>query len=350
MPTIDADAHVIETPKTWSYMSKDEQDLRPQIFVRDVNDGAPVKANSRREYWLIDGKVLSKGSNVGKDVPAESGTMDDLNRRLAHMDETGVDVQVLFPSLFLCPISQERDVDLALARSYNRWLADIWSKSPKRMRWVMVPPLLSLADKGLMREEMKFCKDHGACGIFMRGVECERLISHRHFFPLYELAQELDLCITLHAGVNSEPYHDMFLPSSSLVTFKFPLIGAFNGLIEDEVPKRFPSLRWGFIEASAQWVPYVLGEARIRLRSKGKPISDRLMTDNNFFVTTQHTDNLPWLINEVGDDNFLIGTDYGHRDTATEVLALQRLSSDGSISKSSSQKILEINPTKLYAL
>ena len=27
MPTIDADAHVIETPKTWSYMREDEQDL-----------------------------------------------------------------------------------------------------------------------------------------------------------------------------------------------------------------------------------------------------------------------------------------------------------------------------------
>ena len=39
-----------------------------------------------------------------------------------------------------------------------------------------------------------------------------------------------------------------------------------------------------------------------------------------------------------------------HRDTATEVLAIQRLSNDGSIAKSSSVKILETNPSKLYAL
>jgi predicted TIM-barrel fold metal-dependent hydrolase len=350
MPTIDADAHVIETPKTWSYMREDEQDFRPQIFVRDVNDGAPVRTNSRREYWMLEGRALSKGSNVGKDVPPESGTMEDIDRRLAHMDETGVDVQVLFPSLFLRPLTQERDTDLALARSYNRWMAEIWSKSPKRLRWVLVPPLLSLADKGLIREELAFCKQNGACGIFMRGVECERLISHRHFFPLYEAAQELDLAITLHAGINSVPYHDIFLPSSSLITFKFPVIGAFNGLLEDEIPSRFPGLRWGFIEASAQWVPYVLGEARIRLRSKGKRISDTLMNDNRFYVTTQHTDDLPGLLNEVGDDNFVIGTDYGHKDTATEVMALKRLSSDGSIPKSSSEKILEINPRKLYAI
>lgn len=35
MATVDADAHVIETPKTWSYMREDEQDFRPQIFMRD---------------------------------------------------------------------------------------------------------------------------------------------------------------------------------------------------------------------------------------------------------------------------------------------------------------------------
>ena len=351
MPTIDADAHVIETPKTWSYMREHEQDFRPQIFVRDTSDGAPVKSNQRREYWMLEGKLLSKGSNVGKDVPAESGTMADINRRLAHMDEIGVDIQVLFPSLFLRPLTQETDTDFALARSYNRWMAEIWAQSPTRMRWVAVPPLLSLANTGKIREELEFCKEHGACGIFMRGVECDRLLNHRHFFPLYDIVQELDLAVCLHAGVNSTSYHDIFLPNSSLMTFKFPVVGAFNSLLEDELPKRFPQVRWAFIEASAQWVPYALGEAKLRLMNKGKRVStDRLMTDNNFFVTTQWTDDLPWLLSQVGDDNLLIGTDYGHKDTATEVMALKRLSSDGSIPASSAKKILETNPAALYAI
>ena len=351
MPTIDADAHVIETPKTWSYMEEHEQDFRPQIFVRDTTDGAPVRSNQRREYWMLEGQAMSKGSNVGKDVAVESGTMADINQRLNHMDEIGVDIQVLFPSLFLRPLTQERDTDFALARSYNRWLADIWTHSPKRLRWVAVPPLLSLADKGKIRDELAFCKEHGACGIFLRGVECERLISHRHFFPLYEIAQELDLAVCLHAGVNSVPYHNIFLPNSSLMTFKFPVIGAFNGLLEDEIPRRFPKIRWAFIEASAQWVPYALGEARLRLLTKGRRVSPgNLMTDNNFFVTTQHTDNLPWLLGEVGDDNLIIGTDYGHKDTATEVMAVKRLSTDGSIPAASAKKILETNPGKLYEI
>jgi predicted TIM-barrel fold metal-dependent hydrolase len=350
MPTIDADAHVIETPKTWSYMTEQEQDLRPQIFVRDPGEGAPVRSNQRREFWVLEGRLLSKGSNIGKDVPAESGTMEDIVRRLAHMDEIGVDVQILFPSLFLRPLTPERDTDFALARSYNRWLADIWSRAPQRLRWVAVPPLLSLADTGKIRDELAFCKEHGACGIFMRGVECDRLLNHRHFFPLYEIAQELDLAICLHAGINSAAYHDMFQPNSSLVTFKFPVIGAFAALIEDEIPRRFAALRWAFIEASAQWVPYALGEARIRLTGKGRRASDRMMSDNNFYVTTQRTDDLPWLLDQLGDDNLVIGTDYGHKDTATDVMALKRMSSDGNIPAASARKILEANPSRLYAI
>jgi predicted TIM-barrel fold metal-dependent hydrolase len=351
MATIDADAHVIETPKTWSYMRDDERQFQPQIFVRDPNDGAPDRPNQRREYWVVDGKLQSKGNNIGRDVTAESGTMADIDGRLKHMDEIGIDVQVLFPSLFLRPLTREPDVDFALARSYNRWLADIWSYAPDRMRWVLVPPLQSLVDVGKVRAELEFCKEHGACGIFMRGVENERLLNHRYFFPLFEMAQELDLAITLHAGVDSVPYHEMFLQTSSLMTFKFPVVGAFNALLESEIPSRFPGVRWGFIEASAQWVPYALGEARLRLVRNGKPApKGDMLKDNNFFVTTQWTDDIHWLLDEVGDDGLVIGTDYGHKDTATEVEALKRMSEDGSLPAASVTKILESNPARLYAL
>jgi predicted TIM-barrel fold metal-dependent hydrolase len=348
MAIIDADAHVTETPETWSFMEEHEQDFRPQIFLRDKTDGAPLKPNMRMEYWVIDGRLQSK-SNVGKDVPDAARNMADINVRLAHMDEIGIDVQVIYPSLFLRPLTIEPDTDFALARSYNRWMADIWSRSNNRLRWVAVPPLLSLADTGKMRDELALCKENGACGIFMRGLECERVLSHRFFFPLWEIAQDLDLAICLHAGTNSFAVHDT-LQGASLMLFKFPVIGAFNALLEEEIPQRFPGLRWAFIEASAQWVPYVLGEAKIRLNRKGKPMYSDPLGDNNFFVTTQKTDDLQWLMGEVGDDNLIIGTDYGHRDTATEVEAIQRMSSDGDLDKASVKKILETNPANLYAI
>lgn len=349
MPIIDSDGHVLETPHTWSYLRENERQFHPQIFVRDMNDGAPVTSDQRNEYWVIDGKLITK-SNVGTDVPPEARDMKDISRRLEHMDEVGIDVQVLFPTIFLRPVTEEPDEEFALMRSYNRWLADIWKQSGNRLRWAAMPPLYSLTDVGKVRAEMEFCKEHGACAIFGRGLECDRLMDHRYFFPLYQIAQDLDLAITMHAGVGSFNYHDGLPRTAALMIFKFPVLGAFNSLLENEIPKRFPGVRWAFIEASAQWVPYVLGEVKLRLARRGRRMSDNLLTDNNFYITTQKTDDLNWLLSEIGDDNLLIGTDYGHRDTATEVEALKRLSQDGDVPAPSIDKILRANPGKLFAI
>ena len=350
MPTIDADAHVIETPETWSYMREHEQDFRPQIFVRSADDGAPREPNQRKEYWVIDERLLSKGTNVGQDVPADAREMTSIRSRLEHMDKIGVDVAVIFPTLFLRPLTREHDVDFALARSYNRWLADIWKQEKSRLRWVCVPPLLSLVDAGKVRAELEFCKENGACGIFMRGMECERLPSHRYFFPLYEMAQELDLAITFHAGINSFSVHDAYIGNVAMFRAKFPVLGAFSMLAQEEIPARYPGLRWGFIEASAQWLPYMLGEARIRLRRRGRPVPGDILAENKFYVTTQMTDDIPGLVDEVGDDHLLIGTDYGHKDTATDIQAMRRLGDEGNLGPEQVHKILDTNPSTLYGL
>ena len=49
MPTIDADAHVVESEHTWDYMDKADQKYRP-LIVRPRGEGGG-------EYWYIDGKI-----------------------------------------------------------------------------------------------------------------------------------------------------------------------------------------------------------------------------------------------------------------------------------------------------
>ena len=116
MPTIDADAHVLETTKTWSYMRPEESEFRPLLFKRDLEDGAGPHRKIGNELWVIDGKLQHK-SNVGKNVPPEARDMIDIERRLQHMDQVGIDIQVLFPTLFLRPLTTEPDVEFALSRS-----------------------------------------------------------------------------------------------------------------------------------------------------------------------------------------------------------------------------------------
>ncbi|HEX2385690.1 MAG TPA: hypothetical protein VHL99_03955, partial [Candidatus Binatia bacterium] len=49
MGWIDADAHVVESPLTWEYLTAAEKKFTPQLF--NPQDG------SQRAHWVIDGKI-----------------------------------------------------------------------------------------------------------------------------------------------------------------------------------------------------------------------------------------------------------------------------------------------------
>ena len=170
MGVIDADAHVIETERTWSFMLEEDRRFAPELLVSTKNGV---------EYWRIEERVFAN-SNLGLNVPEDARDLTDVNSRLVHMDSLGIDIQVLYPSLFLRPLTARAELELALCRGYNRWLAEIWKLGKDRLRWVVIPPLRS-TDRAI--EEINFGKANGACGVFMRGFEGERLLSDSSLFP-----------------------------------------------------------------------------------------------------------------------------------------------------------------------
>jgi len=138
MGVIDADAHVIETEQTWSFMREEDRRFAPELLVSTKNGV---------EYWRIDERVYAN-SNLGLNVPEDARDLTNVDSRVAHMDSLGIDIQVLYPSLFLRPLTARAETELALCRGYNRWLAEIWKLGKDRLRWVVIPPLLcSLSTK-----------------------------------------------------------------------------------------------------------------------------------------------------------------------------------------------------------
>ncbi len=348
MGIIDADAHVLETPATWQYLDEAARHFTPKIMTQ--TSGAEALSNEgkvRTEYWMIGNRSHAKDKNVGSDTPKESREMADIGARLAHMDELGIETQVLYPSLFLRPVAAEADLELALCKSYNRWLAEIWKHAKSRLRWVAVPPLRSM-DK--VRDEMKFAKDNGACGIFLRGLECEKAVADPYFFPLYEIASELDLAIGMHSGTNSFTVHDFFEADTDFTKFKLAVVGAFHSLLDKEVPARFPDVRWGFVEVRAQWVPYILIDIAARMARRGKPWPDNPMAEFNMYVACEVTDDIGYIVRHAGEDNIVIGTDYGHHDPSAEINALRLIRQNPDIEAHVADKILDANPRALYGL
>ncbi len=346
--TIDADAHVIETDRTWEFMEGEYARYKPVTV-------APVEGESKRLSWIIDGKLKPRRVNIGSDTSEASRELHDVKARLSHMDELGTDIQVLYPTIYTRKIADSPAADYALGRSYNRWLAEIWEQGEGRLRWVAMPPLMDLSKA---KEELEFAKEHGACGVFMRGFEGDRHLSDPYFFPMYDIAMGLDLPICIHAGT-SNPTVANFLgfgtDSGSFLVSKLPVMSSFHTLLLHKVPQRFPTLRFAFVEASAQWVPHVVHDLVRRFaQADGKHlegvVSNEMLAENRMYVACQTDDDVSYVVGVAGEDNLVIGSDYGHADTASELAALNTLREHDPVGPRIANKILGANAKALYGL
>jgi predicted TIM-barrel fold metal-dependent hydrolase len=342
MATIDADAHVHETLRTWEYMAGADKAHQPKVVKLPDARGVEL------DWWVIDGRLWPKQSNIGEDTDVLTREGLDIPGRLRHMDALGVDVQVIYPTVFLRPVTTKAAVEGALCRSYNRWLADIWAEGKGRLRWAAVLPLLDMESA---LAELRWAREHGACAAFIRGLEGDRRLSDPYFFPLYETAMDLDIPVGIHSATGAAVVHDYFGEEEpGFCKFKLAVVGAVHSLLFHQIPQRFPRLRWGVIEVSSQWVPYLLHDLAKRFQRRGQELGTDVLRRNRVYVGCQVDDDLPYVLSYSGPDNIVIGSDYGHADTSSELEALRLLKEQGDVDPATVDKILDANARALYAL
>src|SRR5581483_2811249 len=164
-----------------------------------------------------------------------------------------------------------------------------------------------------------------------------------YFFPLYERASDLDVPVCVHSATGNFAQFDLYEGDSGFARFKLPNVAAFHALLFHGIPSQFPKLRFGFIEISSQWVPYAIHDLARRLERQGKPLPKNVLGENRIWVACQTDDDLPYVLKYAGEDNLVIGSDYGHNDTATEIEALRYLKTQGEVSASAISRILGAN-------
>jgi predicted TIM-barrel fold metal-dependent hydrolase len=345
---IDSDTHVDETEATWDFMPAGDEDFKP---VRGADAG------TGRGYWLIDGYKVQRA--IRKDsagwTTVETRELLDVGRRLRHMDELGVEVHVIYPTIFNRNPTDRPEVELSLTRSYNRWMAERTASTGGRLRWICVPPLRSMNEA---LAELRFARDHGACGVLKKGdLEADHEVYNPYFFPLYEEAERLDMPICFHQGTGRIVYASdrQALNQPDLLDMKFPTINGISSLIAYGVPSQFPKLRFGCIEVSAAWLPLVDHMLRRRVVDRAEPGSqpDVSFEGNRVYVTCEVDEDFPMLLRYISEDNLLVGSDYTHNDPSREkdfIIKLQEQADRGTISQTVVQKILWDNPRAFYSL
>jgi len=184
----------------------------------------------------------------------------------------------------------------------------------------------------------------------MRPLEGDRHLSDPYFYPIYQAASDLDMAIAVHIAnanpANCELYRQS--PVGRFAIFRMPTVAACLNLILSDVPRLFPKLRWGFIEAAAQWIPWVAREAARRFQVAGRQFPESVFEEYKIYVTCQNNDDLAYILGYCGEHCLVTGTDYGHLDVSTEVDGITEFRAQEGISDQTKERILHHNPKALY--
>ncbi len=361
MQVIDCDAHVEESVESWQYLDPEFYLLRPLpvVFPEDTCFGTHNAA------WVIDYKLRFFASNptlmkraLDKGAPIPVQEMRDVKQRLVCMDELGIDKQVVFPSLWLGCLAENVELEAALARSYNQFMATQCGQSGGRIFYVAIVPWRR---PDWAAQEIRRVKALGsAAGVFARGIEWDRPLTHPEHWPIYEEAERQDLPITVHVGNGSSPTITRMLEGVPRPYFnEFPQIHplgtgivsgpyvlyAFTQILGSKVLDDFPKLRFGFLEAGIEWTTRLVKA----LGNKNRAKIDRWLAER-VFVSCALDDDLPYVAGKLGDDFIVTATDFPHGDAFRQDQLANGLKARGDLSDRTMEKILSKNPQRLYRL
>ncbi len=166
--------------------------------------------------------------------------LDDLGEgRIALMDESGVDVQVLSvttPALH----NLDANVSVPLARSTNNLLATAIAKHPTRFQGFATLP--TAAPDEAARELERCVKQLGFHGAMLSGRTRDKNLDHPDFLPMFAMAEKLGVPMYIHPQIPQKAVRDT-------------LYGGFND-ITDIAFSTF-GLGWHY-EAGIQFVRMIL--------------------------------------------------------------------------------------------
>jgi uncharacterized protein len=354
----------METDETWDYLDPKDRMHRPRLLQFAEPEGPGLEPPF---HWIVgdtwmrrppsNGNLFNNGNVYG------AGCLDLTNpaNRVKDLDALGIDVQVIHSSCFISTELDNADIEAAITRSYNRWIADKLHGYTDRLGWTLRPPIRNMARA---MEELEFGKEHGAVGVALRGIEHGMYLSDRTLFPLYEKAQDLDLPIIIHIGTSIRRLN---IPVGKLVPWNqpaaltdhiHPVMSGFHSVIASDLHERFPRLRFGYVEGGSTWVPAVIQfNARVAAsQSRDEFLKIHYLTPDelearNVFVTCESDEDISYLAKQwVGENVLCAGTDYGHNDAGGELGVHESILQRSDLSASLADKIVDTNGRKLYGI
>jgi predicted TIM-barrel fold metal-dependent hydrolase len=350
----DVDNHMYETPDAFTkYLPAEYRGL---ISYVEVNGRTKI---------AIKGQISEYIPNPTFDVVAPPGAWEDYFRngnpegktlrelfdrpiravpayrnpeaRVALMDELGLDHALMWPTL--ASLLEERlrddpDATHVVIHAFNQWMHEHWTFNYENR--IFPTPVVSLPIVEKAIEELEWVAERGARVVLIRpapvpGLRGPRSMALPEFDPFWERVVETGMVIGMHASDSGyqrytnewEGIRGEFEPFQTRSAFSSIAAHQREGraisdmvasLIGHGLCTRFPTLKFLPVETGSSWVaPLVKNLGYSYAHAPNLYDEDPVEVFNrNIWVHPFHEDNSIGLIELLGADRVLFGSDFPH--------------------------------------
>jgi predicted TIM-barrel fold metal-dependent hydrolase len=265
--------------------------------------------------------------------------------RLELMDELGLDRALMWPTLASLVEERLRDDPDAvhdLVHALNEWMHEQWTFNFADR--IFPVPVITLPIVSRAIDELEWVLARGAKVILIRpapvpGFRGPRSFALPEFDPFWELVQAADVVVGMHASDSGYQRYlnewegfrdDEFTPFQGRSGFA-TIIGGQHREIVDTVASaighglctRFPGLKIVPVENGSGWVRGLLRDMEHAYTANPHAFDENPVEvfKRNIFVHPFHEDDPIGLVDLLGPDNVLFGSDYPHPEGMADPLA-----------------------------
>ncbi|MFK4106398.1 amidohydrolase family protein [Streptomyces sp. NPDC019531] len=348
-PLFDADNHLYETEEALTrHLPKQYEGAIEYVQVRgrtkiailgQISDYIPnptfevvARPGAMEEYFRVgnpDGKSRREifGESM-RSIPA----FREPGPRLELLDELGVQRTLMFPTL--ASLIEERmrhhpELIHAVIHSLNEWLYETWSFNYKDR--ILTTPVITLPIVEKAIAELDWAVERGAKVILVRpapvpGYGGSRSFALEEFDPFWKRVVETGVLVAMHSSDSGYAKYaaDWEGGGGEMLPFKsnaFRQVSEWRP-IQDAVAAwvchgalfRFPELKIALIENGSSWVAPLLDTLadvykKMPEQFLGNPVE---AIKNSIHVSPFYEEDLGGLVDLMGVDRILFGSDYPH--------------------------------------
>ena len=277
----------------------------------------------------------SRQELIGRGMDALPG-FSSPEPRLALMDELGLDRALMWPTL--ASLLEERLADNppathAVVHALNQWMHEHWSFNYENRIFPTPVITLCIVDKAL--EELDWVLERGARIVLIRpapvpGFMGPRSMALPEFDPFWTRIAEAHIVVGLHASDSGyQRYANEWegVRDGDMTPFKGgsgftaivghqgrPIVDTIASLVGHGLCSRFPTIRFAPVENGSNWVRPLLADMEYAWKHSPNAFTEHPVESfkRNVYVHPFHEEDPKGLIEVLGADRVLFGSDYPH--------------------------------------